>query len=449
MPTEQKEFRDEGKVYIKKEAFRNMITHVLRFGNEAFEESVEVMGICIGKTVNGKDIELINAIPITHGKKISIGFNSEDYNAFSEVERIYAKQNLHAVGWYSSHPGWGLFFSDSAIINHRNFFQNDKKPYGFYIVFDHTLMAKDGNLGFEIYRLDDYSDEKNTEYHKIAYEIEIPNNLEYFTWVQKFVEDNEKEAPILIKEINELTELTPSELQEIPSPEKSITEVEPINSGFQEGTVKFANIFMDTFKSQLGNWTKTIKEGSSLGSNIIKNTTSRMKDKISSGISKVENWFNRNIDEISNTFKENITKYVDDRIEAQKELRNKFSLTKDEILKELNDLVETNFTNILNKIENNINEISEKIKNSSNLSSEIEEKTNKTFENISIISEEIDNFSNEMEKIVSTEISSVEQNFTKGIENLNTELNRIKKSFLEINKISEKLKEIVNSLKKE
>ena len=33
----------DGKVIIKKEAFRNMITHVLRFGNEALDESIEVM----------------------------------------------------------------------------------------------------------------------------------------------------------------------------------------------------------------------------------------------------------------------------------------------------------------------------------------------------------------------------------------------------------------------
>ena len=37
------------KIIIKQDAFIRMITHVLRFGNEALEESVEVMGVCIGK----------------------------------------------------------------------------------------------------------------------------------------------------------------------------------------------------------------------------------------------------------------------------------------------------------------------------------------------------------------------------------------------------------------
>ena len=447
MSSEQEELSEEGKIYIKKEAFRNMITHVLRFGNEAIEESVEVMGICIGKTVNEKDIELINAIPITHGKKISLGFSSEDFNSFSEVERIYSSQNLYTIGWYSSHPGWGLFFSDSAIKN-QYFFQNDNKPYGFYIVFDHTLMGKEGNLGFEIFRLNDYTDEKNTEYHIVPYELELPNTLEYFKWVQKFVEDTQKKAPILIKEINELTEPSPSELQEIPAPEETLLEVEPIISGFQEGASKFADIFMDNFKSQLGNWTKDVKEGSLIGSKLIKNATSSMKDKISNGMSKVETWFKRNLDEISNNFKENIAKYVDARIDAQKDLKTQFTISKDEISNDLKNLVETNSNNVLNKIENSIKGISAETNNTNNITVKLEEKINNTKEKISIISNELESYSNEIDNIVSAEVSSLEQNFTNDIEKLNTELNGIKELYLQMNKASKKLQKIINSLKK-
>ncbi len=38
----------EFKVIIKADAFIRMMTHVLRFGNEALDESIEVMGICVG-----------------------------------------------------------------------------------------------------------------------------------------------------------------------------------------------------------------------------------------------------------------------------------------------------------------------------------------------------------------------------------------------------------------
>ncbi|MFX0188020.1 MAG: hypothetical protein ACFE8A_09805 [Candidatus Hodarchaeota archaeon] len=436
----------DGKVYIKREAFRNMITHVLRFGNDALDESVEVMGICIGK-LNDKDIDLINAIPITHGKEVSLGLTSEDYNTFTQIENKYASHNMNIVGWYSSHPGWSLFFSDSAIKNHH-FFQNVNKPYGFYIVFDHTLMGKEGKLGFEIFRLNDYSDEKNTEYHKVVYELELPNTLEYFKWVQKFVEDTQKKAPILIKEINELTEPTPSELQEIPAPEETLLEVEPIISGFQEGASKFADIFMDNFKSQLGNWTKDIKEGSLIGSKLIRNATSIMKNKISNGMSKVETWFKRNLDEISNNFKENIAKYVDPRIDAQKDLKTQFSISKDEISNDLINLVEINSNNILNKIENNIKGITEEINNTNNITFKLEEKINNTIEKISTISNELENFSNEIENIVSADLSSLEQNFANDIEKLNTELNSINELYLQMSKASQKLQKIINYITK-
>ena len=45
----EKANQNKKEIFIKKEAFRNMLTHVLRFGNEALEKSIEVLGVCIGK----------------------------------------------------------------------------------------------------------------------------------------------------------------------------------------------------------------------------------------------------------------------------------------------------------------------------------------------------------------------------------------------------------------
>ena len=434
----QKGNSGEGKIIIRKEAFRNMITHVLRFGNTFLDESVEVMGICIGKTVNGKDIELINAIPITHGKKISLGFSSKDFNMFSDIEKRFANQNMNIVGWYSSHPGWGLFFSDSAIKTHHDFFQN-----GVYVNFDHTLMGKEGNLGFEIYRLNDYSDEKNNEYHKVEYDLEFPSTLDYFKWVQKLVEDTQKKAPILIKEINELAESAPDDLQEIPMSKEPILALGPIISGFQEGTSKFAELFMDQFEHQLGTWTKDIRDGALTGSELLKNSTSNMKSKISDGMSNVENWFKRNLDEIAENFKENISMYLDIRIDTQRDLIPQLSSSKDDISNDLNNLVETNFKNIMNKIENNLKDLSEKISNSSNLALNMEELIKKTSENITEVSNETEHFSNKIENIISTDISSLEQNITSEVEKLNNELNNLKETYKEMNLATEKLKKII------
>ena len=63
------------KVKIKADALIRMMTHVLRFGNEAFDESFEVMGVCIGEIDETSNvINLINVIPIQHGIHVSTGF---------------------------------------------------------------------------------------------------------------------------------------------------------------------------------------------------------------------------------------------------------------------------------------------------------------------------------------------------------------------------------------
>ncbi|GAH57275.1 unnamed protein product, partial [marine sediment metagenome] len=77
----EKEFNEKiqkGNIFIKKEAFRNMLTHVLRFGSDALEQSIEVMGICVGKYDNVEDKVIVeNAVPLIHGDKAEIGFHLE------------------------------------------------------------------------------------------------------------------------------------------------------------------------------------------------------------------------------------------------------------------------------------------------------------------------------------------------------------------------------------
>ena len=441
----------DGKVIIKKEAFRNMITHVLRFGSEALIESVEVMGICLGK-MNGKDIDLINAIPITHGKSISLGFSSEDYNLFTEIENRYAPHNLSIVGWYSSNPNWGLFFTDNAIKNHR-FFQKESFPNGFQIVFDHTLMGKEGSLGFEIYRLNDYKE--GDDHHQVPFEIESPNSLEYFKWVQKFVEDSQKKTPILIKEIKELTEPTPKDLQEIPKPEEPLPEGEkfdefpeitPITARIQEGFDIFAKTFTDTLKSQLGNWTQNVKNGSLKGSDFLKNSTHLMKEKISQGISRIEKWISKNLDEIVNNFQESISHNVDHRMKAQKDLTEQIASTKDGLMNKINNMLGGNLTDGIKQIENKLSDFSEKIMKSSSLSSQKEELLNKTSEQISKISSIVNELSQETETIKVT--SSIEQMFNNQIENLESGMIKIKEIYSQISSSLNKLQEIHKSSEK-
>ena len=444
---------DKGRIIIKKEAFRNMITHVLRFGSNALEKRVEVMGICLGElTENEKDIVLINAIPITHGKKVSAGFTKDDYDLLTQLEKQYQKKNLNIVGWYSSHPGWGLYFSDIEIKTHQ-FFQKESNPNGFCIVFDHTLMDKDKSFGFEIYRFDDFK--KADKYNTVVFEIEEPADLDYFKWVQKFVEDLQKQTPILIKEISESKETIPGELQEIPiseeiSKEEELDEyshISPIISGFQRGVSKFSESIIDTFKSQFGDWTSNLKEGSSKGSEYLRNSVNKMKEAASQSLIKVENWFNKNMDSMLNGFKETVVKYVDQRVEAQSQLRNDLNNIKEALFNDLERITDNNLNYIRSEIESVVKLATEKVNKSTEMNSKIEEMIGSISNVILAIKDESNNLSNKIEKNIETKINQFEISINEKIEKMSSEIQPFKEYYLEISELLEKLQKIITGFR--
>jgi proteasome lid subunit RPN8/RPN11 len=444
---------NKGKIIIKKEAFRNMITHVLRFGSNALEKSVEVMGICLGELdENEKDIILINAIPITHGKEVSAGFTKEDYDLLTQLEKQYQKKNLNIVGWYISHPGWGLYFSDVEIKTHQ-FFQKESNPHGFCMVFDHTLMDNEKTFGFEIFRFDDF--EKADKYHNVVFEIEEPADLDYFKWVQKFVEDFQKPEPILIKEISESKEAIPGELQEIPISEEissgeeleDYSQFSPIISGFQKGVSKFSETVIDAFKPQFGEWINNFKEGSSKGSEYLRNSINKMKEAASQSLIKVENWFNKNMDSMLNSFKESFVNYVDQRIEAQIQLGDDLNNIKEDLLKDLDNIIDKKLNFIKNEIESVIESTTDKVKISIEMNSKIEEMIDSISEVISTIENESNNLSNKIENNIETTTNQFEKSINEKIDKMSSELQPFKEYYTEISELLEKLQKIITDFR--
>ncbi|MHA1273519.1 MAG: Mov34/MPN/PAD-1 family protein [Promethearchaeota archaeon] len=445
----------KSKIFIKMAAFRNMITHVLRFASDAMENSVEVMGICMGYYDKKKDIVVVeNAIPVTHGSRVEVGFSPEDYAAFARIDEEYASKGLYAVGWYHSHPNWGLFFSDQDKKN-QLFYQKEQTPYGFGIVFDHSLMGKDGNLGFEIYRLDDPSKGVASDYHKVAYEVEVPKTLDFFKWVKKFVEDSQKKSPILIKELNEMTEVAPQDLQEIPMSEEAqegqeadeFPHITPLINGFEEGIKAFQDTFMSTFKSQLGTWSKEVSEGSIKGSEYLKNTLSQMKEALSLGFSKVKNWFERNLEEITDDFQKDISEYLNKRINAQKSLADEISVKSEEILNESKSIVEKGINDAiegLHGIPNELNNKIEQIKQSKNNFQEIINQSSKSIGDItSGINEMVDSIKNEINE---SNISLGTEILNK-IETIGNDLSLIKNTITKLSDLSKNLQEIIKEIR--
>ncbi|MFX0104727.1 MAG: hypothetical protein ACFE75_04460 [Candidatus Hodarchaeota archaeon] len=442
---------DKGKIFIKKEAFRNMVTHVLRFGSVALEKSIEVMGICIGKYDSIEDrITIENAIPITHGDKVEIGFDKDIYELFAQIGKKYSS-NL--IGYYHSHPSWGLYLSESDLKN-LQFFQNEKFPHGFAIVFDHTLMGKDGNFGFEIFRLDNYS--LPDKYHPVPFEMEIPTTLEYFKWVQKFMEDFQKKTPILIKEIDEFAEQVPGELQEIPPSDKlQISEVESkehpeitsILSSFQRGSEEFSNMFIDMVTTQMGDWVVGITQGTSKGTGYISKAVNKMKEAISSGLINVDNWFKKTLNDTINEFKNDVSKYVNKRIEDNKEFLEDISRTKEDLINNLNTLIDNNIKTINSEIETQISSIRERIEETEQFNLKIEDLIKNIKTHITAADNQLKTVSQEIENKIENSIVPLQTNFVEKIEKLSAELAPFKQNHSEISILLEKLQKLITDFR--
>ncbi|UCC18840.1 MAG: hypothetical protein JSV62_12125 [Promethearchaeota archaeon] len=438
-------------IFIKKEAFRNMITHVLRFGSNALENSIEVLGVCIGKyNVAENKVIIENAIPITHGDKVEIGFDKDMYELFEQIRKKYS---LNLLGYYHSHPSWGLYLSESDLGN-LQYFQNEESPYCFSIVFDHTLMGQGMNLGFDIFRLDDYS--KTDKYSSIPFELEIPSTLEYFKWVQKFLEDFQKKNPILIKEINEIDEQIPGELQEIPSPEEpellkeeylDYSQITSLFSGFKQGSQKLSEMFVETFKAQIGDWFNDISRGNSQGTEYISKSVNKMKETVSSGFLKVNNWFKKTLNEIVVKFKKDVIRYVDTRIEEQKQFAEGFTQVKETIIKNLNEVVEENIKNLNNEIDQLVATSNEKLEDNSRNNIKIEELVNHIVSNLTSSTDRINSITLDFKDHIIETITPLNSSIDEKFEKLNAELQVFKNNSSEIRSLLERLQKIITNFR--
>lgn len=438
------------KVKIKADALIRMITHVLRFGNEALDESVEVMGVCIGEIDEiNKVINLINVIPIQHGIHVSTGFTKEDIELFVELDKQYQEKDMNVVGWYISRPGWGLDFTEITIQNHK-FFQTEKNPQGFVVIFDHTLMGNE-EFGFKIYTLKEHK--KSNDYIEVSYEIEIPANLNFFKWVQKFVEDSQRLSPVIIKE---LKEQPLRELQEIPLSAEDLIEesvkdysgqVDQVISGFSNGLAKLSEAIGETYETQVNTWIGEVTQGALKGMDHISRSLNQLKNSVSDGLREVQKFFNSTFEEISGLFKKNIAEYIDRRVDGQRELKNEISNILNGTIEEskikIDDHIKSVITPLEEKIQNVLNTLERTSNLNSQMSSLIMELNNLASDKGAEIKSLTKNISEHIEKVTAPFKTQIDAKF----EEIDLELKPIKESYSEIKILFEKLQKTITDFR--
>ena len=173
-------------VIVSAEAYKTIILYASRYANQSIPQKdwKEIYGILTGYTDNDF-VYVKKAYPLTFGHDTDVQLDERHYIFISEIEdKLYEEgKGNFVVGWFHSHPGLSLFFSEIDINNQLWFQQNNQDFCG--LVFDHTLLGKKKEekigqnvltkyeTGFEIYRIIDVNkDPDSLDYDKNYFNVD-------------------------------------------------------------------------------------------------------------------------------------------------------------------------------------------------------------------------------------------------------------------------------------
>ncbi|MHA1897799.1 MAG: Mov34/MPN/PAD-1 family protein, partial [Promethearchaeota archaeon] len=377
----------EGVVKIKPKAYIKMVKHVLSYGNEALDQSVEVMGICMGKE-KGNDIIVYDAVPVSHGSSIEVGFTPSDYAAFAKIDEEYANSGLYAVGWYHSHPGLKAFFSQTDIKNHL-FYQKEQTPKGFGIVFDHEYFnEKEGPLkmGFKCFRLNDYRKGTASDFHECKAIVLPPEDLDVYQEVIDIIESAQSKKSF-IKEIGGLdvddsvwSFPEESETKEggaaegkgeglAEEEEKKKSELEQLKDAAADSMEAFTKEFTQKFLERFDEFKKDTAKATQKGATVMVDIIATMKENVEKGVARIKKYLN----DIANKEIANVQKSIEESFERLDKDRGEFNKN----FKEFTENISEQIGNILKEaLSQKLDDIIALIKKSAESAVSIGEKSN-------------------------------------------------------------------------
>jgi len=446
------ETRENGKVFIRMSAYKDILTHALRFANIMVDYNEQVLGFCLGnKELDSDNIEVIKAIPITHGDQVELGFSEKIHKALEQIKEEDKEENPIVVGWYHSHPNSdSFFFSDIDKKNHL-YFQNEQNPLAFGIVFDHTKLKKASHLGLEVFRLKKHKLGEKSGIVKVKYEIEPPKSLDFFRWVRELVEYGQAKDPSIIREKFETFEGIPGELQEIPMPisqtdtkiEINYPDVNPVIEGFKKGLQNLSNLVLNNYKSELELWSTEFNDGALIGLYKINDSLSEMNSAINRGFEKVEKWIDLKFKERIEEYKGKVEGYVRKRLNGQEELKSNTHEISEILKSEISEYLEHSISDTSKSIKNNLNESINKLYELSKLDRNTKEKIEESANQISNLTNHIENLSIDMLKGISAINHPFEINITTNLDNIISELDNFNEDFVELEKLIDRLQKII------
>lgn len=191
-------------INLHPEAYFKICYHSLSYAHKGRDKDnwLEVMGFISGNIVEDKSkavdiIHITKAWPVTHGDAVSVKI--DDYGrTLDKILEQLSKNNSSILGWYHSHPSFGLFMSQTDFETQLSYQRLFNKAVA--LVFDHTVWSSI-NSGIEAYRLlPDFATFEKIPIHA-AHEYDMKLNLPLYRLFMKKITNN-----IIIKELDTTNE---------------------------------------------------------------------------------------------------------------------------------------------------------------------------------------------------------------------------------------------------
>jgi proteasome lid subunit RPN8/RPN11 len=371
---------DQSAVTIKPLAYYKMLLHILRFGSKYIEHAKlsEVMGVLIGRLEGEgeiRDVIIEDVVPVSHGGTIEVKFSVEQLGAFGELDtRIweqYGDLGWFSVGWYHSHPGLGIFFSETDKYN-QIFWQ--KNPSGVGIVFDHTYLDKPNELGFRAFRLsetnlDDPSLALKSNYHEVKANVAFPDSLEFYLKIMDLINNVHTGIPQIL-ELNEAVDLFSDVfIPEDEQIEPKLPEIyfDEVISTLKKGMDNFLESSIKPMVYFLNTWGQDIVSKIFINNTGMRNDLKEIRDKLSNEIINLQQSFNY---DLQNDIKD-LDFYVDDKLEdidnEKEKIEELVRKSKEEYINQISSSFEDEiFNQVLQQIEKLSTNVLEFNKNFSN-----------------------------------------------------------------------------------
>ncbi|MFX0173667.1 MAG: Mov34/MPN/PAD-1 family protein [Candidatus Hodarchaeota archaeon] len=122
---------------------------------------MEAIGLLGGKVERPRELLISKICYVTTGDEVSVSFSEDDFDAFEKI----LDDTSYCLGWWHSHPGYGLFLSQTDISTHIYSFQLHN-GHSIALVIDPTRIGDNNRANFNCYQV--VGEQGNFDYKEIA-----------------------------------------------------------------------------------------------------------------------------------------------------------------------------------------------------------------------------------------------------------------------------------------